>query len=597
MGTSSSSPSTSSSSSSCKALRVVLLVAAAVAAAVAGEVEQAPEAISYDGRSLLINGQRRMLFSGSIHYPRSTPQMWPDLIAKAKKGGLDVIQTYVFWNLHEPVPRQYYFEENCDLVVFLKEVQAQGFSGPTTNLSNSTWSFTTKIVQLMKSEKLYASQGGPINMSQIENEYGTYEMGYHKAGAAYMKRAAQMVVGLDTGVPWIMCKQDDALDPVINTCNGLNCGETICWPKLTYEPSSVDRELDFSIPSNGSFVDYYMYYGGTNFGRKSLSCVTTSYYDDAPINEYGLVRQPKWGHLKDLHSAIKLYEAPLLMGTPTYSSLGQFQEVYIFQGKAKGCVAFLVNTDKRNNATVHFHGTSYDLPAHSISILGDCKDETYNTAKVNTQLNVRSHVSSSKISEGMYGRMEPIPNYPDLGKRGFGEDEDPTAECSSSILHLRPISLFLLLLPQQRPDPDMPIEEGEKSRVKLELAIRSSSFLSRVKLELAKLGLDCSPSLEIVWLIIGFIVYPSTRVSLTPPLAFPRSVSLEVPVHSAIAATSVTISPKKKNSLSSATLTMKRSPAGRWLPDVPAGGRWLSKVVVDSAIGATFATLSPKRKW
>jgi len=30
--------------------------------------------------------------------------MWPDLIAKAKQGGLDVIQTYVFWNLHEPQP-------------------------------------------------------------------------------------------------------------------------------------------------------------------------------------------------------------------------------------------------------------------------------------------------------------------------------------------------------------------------------------------------------------------------------------------------------------------------------------------------------------
>lgn len=29
-------------------------------------------------------------------------QMWSSLIAKAKEGGLDVIQTYVFWNLHEP---------------------------------------------------------------------------------------------------------------------------------------------------------------------------------------------------------------------------------------------------------------------------------------------------------------------------------------------------------------------------------------------------------------------------------------------------------------------------------------------------------------
>ena len=32
--------------------------------------------------------------------------MWPSLIGKAKEGGLDVIQTYVFWNLHEPQPGQ-----------------------------------------------------------------------------------------------------------------------------------------------------------------------------------------------------------------------------------------------------------------------------------------------------------------------------------------------------------------------------------------------------------------------------------------------------------------------------------------------------------
>jgi beta-galactosidase GanA len=29
-------------------------------------------------------------------------QMWPDLIQKAKDGGVDVIETYVFWNGHEP---------------------------------------------------------------------------------------------------------------------------------------------------------------------------------------------------------------------------------------------------------------------------------------------------------------------------------------------------------------------------------------------------------------------------------------------------------------------------------------------------------------
>lgn len=35
--------------------------------------------------------------------------MWPDLIQKSKDGGVDVIETYVFWNLHEPVRGQVLF--------------------------------------------------------------------------------------------------------------------------------------------------------------------------------------------------------------------------------------------------------------------------------------------------------------------------------------------------------------------------------------------------------------------------------------------------------------------------------------------------------
>lgn len=41
----------------------------------------------------------------------------------------------------------------------------------------------------------------------------------------------------------------------------------------------------------------------------------------------GLLRQPKWGHLKDLHRAIKLCEPALISGDPTVMSLGNSQEV------------------------------------------------------------------------------------------------------------------------------------------------------------------------------------------------------------------------------------------------------------------------------
>lgn len=41
----------------------------------------------------------------------------------------------------------------------------------------------------------------------------------------------------------------------------------------------------------------------------------------------GLLRQPKWGHLKDLHRAIKLCEPALVSGNPTVMPLGNYQEV------------------------------------------------------------------------------------------------------------------------------------------------------------------------------------------------------------------------------------------------------------------------------
>ncbi|GLT33486.1 hypothetical protein SLA2020_080720 [Shorea laevis] len=85
-----------------------------------------PSTVTYDHRALVIDGKRWVLLSGSTHYPRSTPEVWPELIQKSKEGGLDVIETYVFWNYHEPVRGQYYFKGRFDLVKFVKTVQEAG---------------------------------------------------------------------------------------------------------------------------------------------------------------------------------------------------------------------------------------------------------------------------------------------------------------------------------------------------------------------------------------------------------------------------------------------------------------------------------------
>lgn len=394
--------------------------------------------VTYDKKAILINGRRRILISGSIHYPRSTPDMWEDLIQKAKDGGLDVVDTYVFWNAHEPSPGNYNFEGRYNLVRFIKTVQRAGLyvhlrfgpyvcaewnfggfpvwlkyvPGISFRTDNGPFKaamqgFTQKIVQMMKNEKLFASEGGPIILSQIENEYGPESRAYGAAGHAYVNWAAKMAVGLDTGVPWVMCKEDDAPDPVINTCNGFYCDAFS--PNKPYKPTMwteawsgwftefggpVHRrpvqDLAFAvarfIQKGGSFINYYMYHGGTNFGRTAGGpFITTSYDYDAPLDEYGLIRQPKYGHLKELHRAIKQCEHALISSDPTVTSLGTYQQVHVFSSGKGSCAAFIANYNSKSAARVTYNGRHFNLPSWSISILPDCKNEVFNTAKVQVQ--------------------------------------------------------------------------------------------------------------------------------------------------------------------------------------------------------------------
>ncbi|KAF7104237.1 hypothetical protein CFC21_105145, partial [Triticum aestivum] len=213
--------------------------------------------------------------------------------------------------------------------------------------------FTEKVVATMKGAGLYASQGGPIILSQIENEYGNIDWQYGDAGKSYMRWAAGMAVALDTGVPWVMCQQADAPAPLINTCNGFYCDQFTpslpSSPKLWTEnwsgwflsfggavPYRPTEDLAFAVARfyqrGGTLQNYYMYHGGTNFGRSSGGpFISTSYDYDAPIDEYGLVRQPKWGHLRDVHKAIKMCEPALIATNPSYMSLGQNAEAHVYR--------------------------------------------------------------------------------------------------------------------------------------------------------------------------------------------------------------------------------------------------------------------------
>ncbi|KAM5550059.1 beta-galactosidase 13 [Rosa sericea] len=425
-----------------------------------GKKQLAHGPVTYDARSVIINGKHELLFSGSIHYPRSSVEMWPDILKKAKQGGLNVIQTYVFWNIHEPVQGKWEFEGNYDLVKFIRLIQENGMYatlrvGPfiqaewnhgglpywlrevpqiTFRSDNEPYKkhmeqYVTKIMKMMKDEKLFAPQGGPIILAQIENEYNQIQLAYRELGDTYVQWAANLAVGQNIGVPWIMCKQKDAPDPVINTCNGRHCGDTFSGPNKPNKPAlwtenwtaqyrvfgdppsqRAAEDIAFSVArffsKGGALTNYYMYHGGTNFGRTSAVFTTTRYYDEAPLDEYALQRDPKWSHLKDLHKAINLCKKTLLTGTPGDQRLGEETEVRFYEKPGTECAAFIANNHSTMEATVNWRGQKYLLPPASISILPDCKTVVFNTQQIVSQHNSRNYVTASKK---MNWEMSPEP--------------------------------------------------------------------------------------------------------------------------------------------------------------------------------------------
>ncbi|MBA0794134.1 hypothetical protein Gohar_018488 [Gossypium harknessii] len=177
------------------------------------------------------------------------------------------------------------------------------------------------------------------------------------------------------------------------------------------------------IQKGGSFINYYMYHGGTNFGRTAGGpFIATSYDYDAPLDEYGLLRQPKWGHLKDLHRAIKLCESALVSGDPTVMQLGVHQEAHVFNYKSGGCAAFLANYDPKSFAKVAFRDMHYNLPPWSISILPDCKNTVYNTARVGAQIARK--------------KMVPVPLHGGFSWQAYNEETASDADSSFTMVGL-----------------------------------------------------------------------------------------------------------------------------------------------------------------
>ncbi|MEQ7216542.1 beta-galactosidase family protein [Enterococcus asini] len=315
----------------------------------------------------MLNGQPFKIISGAIHYFRLPTSQWEDSLYNLKALGANTVETYLPWNIHEPAEGVFDFAGMKDVEAFVSLAQRLGlwvilrpsvyicaeweFGGLPAwllkesgiRLRSTDERFMSRVANyyqelLPRLAPLQVTQGGPVLMMQIENEYGSYGMDkeYLKATKALMEAGGIEVPLFTSDGAW-----EEALDAgtlidedVFVTGNfGSRSKENAAvlqqyfadhgkkWPLMCMEywdgwfnrwgepvikrdPADLAMEVKEMLKLGS--VNLYMFHGGSNFGfyngcsareEKDLPQVTSYDYDallteaGEPTEKYYLVQQ------------------------------------------------------------------------------------------------------------------------------------------------------------------------------------------------------------------------------------------------------------------------------------------------------------------
>lgn len=297
-----------------------------------------------------VDGKPFKIYSGAMHYFRILPEYWEDRLAKLKAAGLNTVETYVAWNVHEPREGEFTFDGRYDLVRFIETAEKLGlyvivrpgpyicaewdFGGfPSWLLKDKNLLLRCDCEKYMKYVERYfsvlleklvphqATHGGGIIAMQVENEYGSYG-----SDKKYLRRLRDFMRGCGVDVQLFTSDgescyhlsggglpeelmvinfggiRDDIFSDLLRMQpdKPLMCGENWCgwfdhWGNSHANGSAEDfrKTLETFFNLDASF-NLYMFHGGTNFGftaganyHDKYYPTVTSYDYDSPLNEYG----------------------------------------------------------------------------------------------------------------------------------------------------------------------------------------------------------------------------------------------------------------------------------------------------------------------
>jgi beta-galactosidase len=291
--------------------------------------------ITISGNQFHLDGQPFRILSGAMHYFRVHPDYWEDRLLKLRTMGLNTVETYVAWNLHEPRPGEFHFDGGLDLERYLKLAGKMGLkaivrpgpyicsewdlgglpswllAGPGMRLRCAYSPYLVAVDRffgalLPRLAPLQITHGGPLIAMQIENEYGSY--GNDKTYLRHLEESLG-----SHGIDVLLFTSDGPSDPMLqlgtlpHIFKAVNFGSRAVesFSKLReYQPDSPLFCAEFwngwfdhwgeahhtrdpqeaasalgEILALGASVNLYMFHGGTNFGLMSGA-------NEAPYPDY-----------------------------------------------------------------------------------------------------------------------------------------------------------------------------------------------------------------------------------------------------------------------------------------------------------------------
>ncbi|AOZ93425.1 glycoside hydrolase family 35 protein [Paenibacillus crassostreae] len=328
------------------------------------------EIVQYDSKSYRINGKQVFLNSGAIHYFRMPREEWREVLVKAKLAGMNCVDTYFAWNIHEPEEGKWNFEGDNDCGDFLdlcaelglwviarpgpyicaewdfggfpwwlnnkKDIKFRTYNKPYLDYVDR---YFDKMIPIISDRQV--TNGGAVILVQVENEYGY--LADDEIAADYMQHLREGLIQRGIEVPLITC-----VGGVEGTIEGANFWSnadqhydnlrtkqpdtpkivTEFWTgwfehwgamSATQKTAALYEKRTLEVLRAGySGISHYMFFGGTNFGNYGGRTVgasdifmVTSYDYDAPLNEYGRVTE-KYNVAKKLAYFVKAIEGLLL---------------------------------------------------------------------------------------------------------------------------------------------------------------------------------------------------------------------------------------------------------------------------------------------